>query len=73
MTEANRNRAHKKSEEAVKLLREVFYTAKPNESQVDDLSNKFEFWKTIRILSSINKFPYNTKSKEKQLGPSKTD
>ena len=56
----------KESEEEVKLLKEVFYAAKLDECQVDVLIIKFEFWKTIRILSWINRFSHNTKSKEKQ-------
>ena len=54
----------KESEEEVKLLNEVFYAAKLDESQVDVLIIKSEFWKTIRILSLINRFSDNTKSKE---------
>ena len=50
----------KESEEA-KLLKEVFYAAKLDEIQVDVLIIKFEFWKTIRILSWINRFSHNTK------------
>ena len=51
----------KESEEEAKLLKEVFYAAKLDESQVDVLIIKFEFWKTIRILSWINRFSHNTK------------
>ena len=58
----------KESEEEAELLKEVFYAAKLNESQVDVLIIKFEFWKTIMILSWINRFSHNTKSKEKQVG-----
>ena len=61
------------SEEESKLLKEVFYTAQLDESQVDVLIIKFEFWKIIKILSWINRFSHNTKSKEKQKGPLKTD
>ena len=61
------------SEEELKLLKEVFYTAQLDESQVDVLIIKFEFWKIIRILSWINRFSHNTKSKEKQKRPLKTD
>ena len=56
----------KESQEEAKLLKEVFYAAKLDESQVD-VFIKFEFWQTIRILS------HKTKSKEKQAGPLKTD
>ena len=56
----------KESQEEAKLLKEVFYAAKLDESQVD-VFIKFEFWQTIRILS------HKTKSKEKQVGPLKTD
>ena len=34
-----------------KLLKEVFSTARLDEYQVDVLAIKFEFWKTITILS----------------------
>ena len=60
----------KESEEEAKLLKEVFYTVKLDESQVDVLINKFELWKTIRILSWTNRFLRNTKSKERTV---KTD
>ena len=63
----------KETEEEAKLLREVFYAAKLDESQVDVFNIKFEFWKTIRIVSWINRFPHNTKSREKQVEPLKTD
>ena len=63
----------KESEEETKLLKEVFYAAKLDENQVHVLIIKFEFWKTIRILSWINRFLHNNKSREKQVGPLKTD
>lgn len=56
-----------------KLLKEVFRTAKLDENQVDVLVIKFEFQKTITILSQINRFSDNTKSKEKQVRPLKTE
>ena len=63
----------KESEEEAKLLKELFYAAKLDKSKVDVPIIKFDFWKTIRILSWINRFSRNTKSKEKQLGPLKRD
>ena len=57
----------------MKLLKIIFYSTKPDVSQVDVLIIKFEFWETIRILYWINRFSYNTKSKEKQVRPLKTD
>ena len=43
----------KELEEGAKLLKEVFYKEKLDESQIDVFINKFEFWKTIGILSWI--------------------
>ena len=63
----------KESEEEVKLLKEVFYASKLDESEAHVIIIKFEFWKTIRIPSWINRFSHSTKSKEKQVGPLKTD
>ena len=57
----------------MKLLKIVFYTTKQDESQVDVLIIKFELWGTIRILSWINRFSCNSKSKEKHVRPLKTD
>ena len=51
----------KEPEEEAKLLKEVFYVVKLGESQVDVPIIKFEFWKTIGILSWINRFSHNTK------------
>ena len=55
----------KESEEVAKLFKELLYTAKLSESQVDDLISKFEFWKTIKILAWIGRFSHNAKSKGK--------
>ena len=63
----------KKSEEEAKLLKEIFYTAKVDENQIDVLINKFEFWKTVRIVSWVKRFSYNARSKQKVLGPLKTE
>ena len=43
----------KELEEGAKLLKEVFCKEKLDESQIDVFINKFEFWKTIGILSWI--------------------
>ena len=63
----------KESEEEANILKKVFYKGKLDECQADIFINKFEFWKTIRILSWINRSSHNIKSKEKQAGPLKTD
>ena len=63
----------KESEEEAKLLKEVFYTAKVDENQIDVLTNKFEFWKTVRIVSWVKRCSYNARSKQKVMGPLKTE
>ena len=63
----------KESEEEAKLLKEVFYTAKVDENQIDVLINKFEFCKTVRIVSWVKRFSYNARSKQKVMGPLKTE
>ena len=63
----------KEVKEEAKLLKEVFYTAKLDKSQVDFFINNFEFQKTIKILFWINIFSHYTKSKRKQVRPLKTN